>query len=129
METIQTKRATVLQETVQYYSQDPEGRRCISDRMCHYSPKTVGKEETSEGCAVGRLLSPELREELDENYRGTGVSTDILFQSLPEEVQELGQGFLSSLQSLHDTDEYWNSEGITEDGERMVERIQECYCM
>lgn len=130
MESIKTKRAIILQDTVQYYSQDPEGRRCKNDYSCNYSPKTIGKEETSEGCAVGRLLSPKLREYLDKEYEGKGgVSNDDLFSKLPQEVQDLGQEFLSRLQGLHDTDRYWYSEGLTEIGVRAVRQIEKDYCI
>lgn len=128
MESIQTKRAVVLQDTVQYYSKDPDGRRCIVDDMCRYSPKTLGKEATSEGCAIGRLLPPELREELDINYYNKTVRYTSLFWELPQEVQDLGQDFLTMLQNLHDVDIYWDSEGLTEKGEEMVKQIQEVYC-
>lgn len=129
METIKEIRAKVLQETIQYYSQDPQGRRCEDNRNCFYSPKTIGKEDTSEGCAVGRLLPPKLREKLDRDYSGVGVSYDELFKTLPQEIQDLGQMFLVNLQDLHDIDEYWNSEGLSESGEEYVRQIQEEYCI
>lgn len=125
METIQEKRAIVLQDTIQYYSQDPDGRRCSGYGTCCYSPKTIGKEETSEGCAVGRLLSAELREELDIYYNGRTVRYTPLFETLPQEIQDLGKDFLSMLQSLHDEDTYWDSEGLSKVGEEEVQRIEE----
>lgn len=128
MEAIKTRRAIVLQDTIQYYSQDPEGRRCKNNDWCFYSPKTVGKEETSEGCAIGRLLSPKLQEELDKNYKGSGMK-DSIFSILPQEIQDLGQDFLWRLQSLHDIDDNWNSEGLTKKGERRVKQIEKAYCI
>lgn len=129
MKTIKEKRTAVLQDTIQYYTQDPIGRRCKNSEWCCYSPKTVGKEATSEGCAVGRLLSAELQEYLDKEYVGTGVSDDNLFYELPQEVQDLGQLFLARLQFLHDLDEYWDSEGLTEFGEEYVQHIEKNYCI
>ena len=130
METIKEIRAEVLKETIQYYSQDPQGRRCVNGKGgCYYSPKTVGKEATSEGCAVGRLLPPELQEKLDRDYSGAGVSYDELFKTLPQEIQDLGQTFLLKLQMLHDLEENWNSEGLTETGEEYVKQIERVYCM
>lgn len=129
MKTIKEKRTAVLQDTIQYYSQDPIGRRCKNSEECCYSPKTIDKEETSEGCAVGRLLPTELQEYLDKEYVGTGVSDDNLFYALPQEIQDLGQLFLARLQFLHDLDEYWDSEGLTEEGKEYARQIEESFCM
>ena len=129
METIKERRAVVLQDTIQYYSQDPIGRRCKDLDLCCYSPKTVRKESSSEGCAVGRLLSAELREKLDRDYSGIGVSNDTLFYELPQAIQDLGQLFLARLQFLHDVDKYWNSEGLTEEGKEYARQIEENFCM
>lgn len=125
MKTLQTRRAVVLQDTIQYYSQDPDGRRCSDDNSCSYSPNTLGIEATSEGCAVGRLLSAELREELDRDFEGKSVGHDLLFRTLPKEVQELGLVFLLKLQNLHDSDVYWDSKGLSKVGEEEVQRIEE----
>lgn len=129
MKNLKQRQAKVLQETLEYYQQDPEGRRCTYDSVCSYSPKTVGKESTSEGCAVGRLLTPELRERLDRENEGD--NSNQVFFKLPIEIQELGKGFLKGLQCFHDEDSYWDMEGLTEEGKeqynRLVEKIEEGY--
>lgn len=129
MKTVKELRTAVLQDTIEYYSQDPEGRRCKDENECCYSPNTIDKETTSDGCAIGRLLSPKLREELDIYYEGVAVSNDDLFNELPQAVQELGQEFLRKLQSLHDVDTNWNSEGLSEYGEEFAQHIERVYCM
>lgn len=129
MKTVKERRTAVLQDTIQYYSQDPIGRRCKDLNECCYSPNTIQKEETSEGCAVGRLLSAELQEYLDERYGGVGVSNDRLFYTLPQEIQDLGQTFLVRLQMLHDLDEYWDIDGLSEYGEGYARQIEENFCM
>lgn len=129
MKTVKERRTAVLQDTVQYYSQDPEGRRCKDLNECCYSPKTIGKEATSEGCAVGRLLPTELQELLDRDFEGIGVSNDHLFYALPQEIQDLGQAFLARLQFLHDIEEYWDSEGLTESGKEYARQIEENFCI
>lgn len=129
MKTIKERRTAVLQDTIEYYSQDPIGRRCKNSEECCYSPKTIDKEATSEGCAVGRLLPTELQELLDRDFEGTGVSNDHLFYALPQEIQDLGQLFLARLQFLHDLDEYWDSEGLTESGKEYARQIEENFCM
>lgn len=129
MKTIKEKRTAVLQDTIQYYTQDPIGRRCKNSEECCYSPKTVDKEATSEGCAVGRLLPTELQEFLDEEYTGHTISYNPLFEILPQEIQDLGQLFLGRLQYLHDSDEYWDSQGLTEEGKEYLRQIEENFCM
>lgn len=129
MKTIKEKRTAVLQDTIEYYTQDPIGRRCKNSEECCYSPKTIDKEATSEGCAVGRLLPTELQEFLDEEYTGLTVSYKPLFYTLPQEVQDLGQLFLGRLQYLHDSDEYWDSKGLTEEGKEYLRQIEENFCI
>ena len=129
METIKERRTAVLQDTIQYYTQDPTGRRCKDREVCRYSPKTIDKEATSEGCAVGRLLPTELQELLDRDFEGTGVSNDHLFYALPQDIQDLGQTFLVRLQMLHDSDDYWDTDGLSEYGRVYVQHIEKNFCM
>lgn len=105
----------LLNETIQYYSADPLNRRCVSGNSgggCKYSGKTVNLP-LSDGCAIGRLLSPELR--LDFDSRGT-VSVGTIFSELPENIQAYGLPFLKQLQVLHDSDYFWNSNGLSISG-------------
>lgn len=115
------KQLKVLQETKEYYEQDTQGRRCTDGEICMYNPSSIGKQETSEGCAIGRLLTPELKEQFDTDFRGGGVSSDKIFNSLPQDIRELGQGFLTRLQDFHDTEHYWNADGLTNVGNDVYE--------
>lgn len=95
-----------LLDTVKYYSRDTN-RRCKKDR-CYYSPNSADKEGISEGCAIGRHLSPELQRKLD-SLEDSGVAYEHIFQLLPSSLQELGQEFLADVQCFHDADRFWNS--------------------
>lgn len=120
-------RKQVLEDTIDYYSEDVN-RRCkkSNSSQCYYSPKTIGKEGISEGCAVGRLLSDKLKEEIDENYPD-GQSVSGIFNELPSEIQSLGEDFLMSLQRLHDTNRFWTEKGLSELGKQEVLIIKQEY--
>lgn len=120
------KRLQVLEDTVKYYSEDVN-RRCLNDYNCFYSPKSVGKEGVSEGCAVGRLLTQELRDFLDRKYTFEDLQSSVnkLFHHLPEDIKALGVSFLTHLQRLHDNQSYWDSTGLTLLGEKYVKSMRE----
>lgn len=113
-----------LLDTVEYYSTDTN-RRCVSSNNggCKYSPVNAHKEGISEGCAIGRHLSPELQLKLDNRVGGTSVAYDGIFEQLPEWMKELTQDFLRKIQSLHDSDEYWNEKGLSLNGKEKLKEI------
>jgi hypothetical protein len=86
-------REELLQDAINYYWGKPE-RRCVDELgNCIYPPT-----DTSEGCAIGRLLPLDLAERLGLD----GVEDDIIFCSLPEWLQNMGKRFLVNLQCCHD---------------------------
>lgn len=114
-----------LQSTIDYYSVDPYNRRCHRDHGCKYSPENAGKEGKSEGCAIGRHLTPEVQKKLDESQ---GIISDIityksLKQLLPEWMQEMDPDFLDQVQLLHDTSSSWEPNGLSERGKERVNTI------
>lgn len=123
----------LLNETITHYSENVN-RRCVKTNgegqiKCKYSGTTIENAE-SDGCAVGRLLTPELRLELDAmcgDEIPSGV-TDI-WGYLPDEIKAYGKSFLTSLQGLHDSIEYWNEEGLSDKGKKYAERIKVDYCL
>lgn len=122
----------LLQSTIDYYGVDPENRRCFKDGNCKYSPKTAGKQGLSEGCAIGRHLSPKVQKAFD-NFSGNSYSIiDIMAKEemkklLPEWMQEMPVGFLSSVQVLHDKSSSWGAKGLSNVGKQRVNRIIEEY--
>ena len=56
------------------------------------------------------------------------VTNHDVFSRLPIELQELGVDFLREVQYLHDIDEFWNEEGLSEKGHEYAEGITEDYC-
>lgn len=119
MHTIEKKLA-LLEDTVKYYSENTE-RRCVeTDNLCSYSPENVGNT-ISEGCAIGRLLTPEIKERLDIEFGALDVRG---FRILPVEIKGYGLKLLQELQNLHDRKEHWNTEGLTAKGLYKVEEIK-----
>jgi len=104
MNEIKKKRLAVLESTINYFTSK---NRCHGEDKCHYAPI----EGVSEGCAVGRLIKDK---ELCATLDTIGcVSTLDVFEQLPDDLQELGQGFLTELQILHDVASYWNETGLS----------------
>ena len=105
---------TELKETVEYYSQDTS-RRAISHGACSYMIE-------DRKCAIGRMLSEEDIARLES--RGMLDDTaliDIWDIVETPRVKNLPRKFLDALQDLHDSDLYWDGNGITERGiERMA---------
>jgi len=130
MEDIKQKKLQLLEETVATYNLN---NRCADESgKCHYSPKSLGLEGISPGCAIGRLLAPELQEQFDNTQPQSGadlvsslpIGFNSLFKRLPEDLQTLGKQFLSDLQNLHDWKGYWDENGITEEGLGKVQQIK-----
>lgn len=108
---LKQRKFEVLEDTIKYYSEDSEARRCSStSSQCYYSPEKANKPE-SDGCAIGRLLEPELRIELDK-LPPSSINEKI-FSQLPDNIKILGVRFLSRLQKLHDESGNWNKNGLT----------------
>lgn len=127
------ERLALLDSTIAYYSENIN-RRCVmtnseGDVKCKYSGTTIGNEE-SEGCAIGRLLTPELRQQLDAQC-GDDVPSGVtdIWDYLPEDIKSYGKLFLASLQHLHDGNGYWDINGLSEDGVNYADDIKKRFCL
>jgi hypothetical protein len=124
MKTIQQRRLEFLNETVNYYSEDTSRRALTTDKdghnYCEYCTKDGRR------CAIGRVLNIDYQTSLSIHNRS--VDADVVYELVPDEIKELGRLFLSELQVLHDTDNCWDSNGLTNAGKRRVELIKLDYC-
>lgn len=124
-QTLQQKKLAFLQETVKHYTRD---NRSSDDTGCYYSA-----QDNSMGCAIGRHLSPSLSIKLDgkEFLNNNGVSNAGVYNLLPEELKELGQEFLKSVQILHDRTLFWDAKGLSDEGynknDSMIRQIYNGY--
>lgn len=112
------QKIALLEETTNFFNSQNRCRDKI-DGGCKYYMKGLN------GCAIGRLIEDkELCKELDK-MEGTEVSNIKIFELLPENLQEYGQSFLVELQKLHDTEYYWNDEGLSLAGEVFKKQMKD----
>jgi hypothetical protein len=125
---MKTKMLALLEDTIQFYSEDTSRRSVKSNgaggNVCYYSFK--GKK-----CAIGRLLTPEELElwaQVAENkFEGLENSSYRFMAEIcgvPVNLQGFDPVFLTGLQSLHDNDQYWDENGLTENGKEQVATIK-----
>ena len=115
----------ILKDTVDYYREDPEGRRAVDKNGdCEYT--------TDDGrhCAIGRYMRPEfLDTEWKENH-GIGVhglSSNIDYY-LKHEVRGLDESFWRDLQDMHDVVGNWYRGSLfTEPAHGLTDRGKERY--
>lgn len=119
-----------LQDTVDYYSLNPLERRnaiTTEDKYgtirveCKYTPI----KQTSEGCAIGRHVKLKTAKKMDE--LNLPINNPRIFKLLPIKLRALGDGFLTRVQMLHDTDHYWSSTGLTDSGVDFLKQIIHLY--
>jgi hypothetical protein len=71
-------------------------------------------------------MDPDNALELD-NKGGSGIrkimGDNELKSLLPEWMQNMDPEFLASIQDLHDDPAHWDSNGLTENGKKAVDRI------
>ena len=118
-------RLEFLEDTIKYYSEDTS-RRCLDGGFCLYSPINACNNN-SEGCAIGRHLTPKLQLLLDKTENNSSVGNGKVFKKLPKWMRELGQDFLSDMQELHDEEYNWDEGGLTELGKERVQEIKSEY--
>ena len=110
-----------LEDTVKYYSKNPKKLRCQYDGACTYSSGEKGVV----GCAIGRKLTKKNREYLDREYIDGITIGDILYlgihkKLLPVWMRNMKDTFLKGLQSLHDSEQYWDDKGLSKSGKQYV---------
>jgi hypothetical protein len=115
---LKIKKIKFLKNTIKYYATNRRGTRIDGSLGCSYI----------DGCAIGRHLSSDLCNKLD--VIGS-INNTAAYQMLPEKLQKLERHFLYTVQTLHDTNNFWKStesEGVfkntlTDLGEKMAETI------
>ena len=113
----------LLEETVAYYHKNPSYRCKIEQGACKYRGGSV--EHKSYGCAIGRQLSKKNRNKLDEMFPdGKSINNLLLGEGaelLPKWMRNMNSSFLSELQSLHDSNNNWNEDGLNDAGKENIE--------
>lgn len=91
--------------------------RAMNGPGCTYDHKFNG------GCAIGRLLDPELAEELG------GRNLTDAWEELPPHIQELEEPFLQILQRIHDDMFNFNFDGLNSYGLEQTVKLLICQCV
>ena len=121
-QTIQQRRMEILEW--EKTNRNLTNRNQKNGLSCLYTP-LPGKPF---GCAVGRLLTDRSVAEALDQMPESSVSRPDIFKMLPQDVKDLGLPFLRDLQTLHDVDDYWTNEGLSEDGMHYFESIIRIHC-
>jgi len=119
--TIEERRLAFLNETVEFYSQDPKGRRAVLAKFT--MPTCRYRTDDGRKCAIGRHIPDDLYHTGME-----GALTTETMKTLPSEISELGISFLEAVQGLHDNNKYWDENGLTEQGHMKRRYIFFTFC-
>ena len=122
MKTIKQQRLDFLNETVAYYSADTSRRAMSANKDCYYYQADTGNK-----CAIGRHINFQDYKN-NEIEHGVPVAYYIVFALLPESVRRLGKDFLSKVQILHDGDDYWYFNSLSDKGKQKVNSLIDSYC-
>ena len=111
----------ILEDTIEYYSDDPSETRAAYDGECVYT------DSDGRHCAVGRYMKPEFQ--TTGFYANSGQSVNSLDARidiyLVSNVLGLSENFWQSLQELHDNDTNWNDDtGLSEHGKNMYNSLR-----
>ena len=111
----------ILEDTIEYYSDDPSETRAADDGDCVYT------DADGRHCAVGRYMKPEFQ--TTGFYANSGQSVHSLAADvdsyLVDNVLGLPVDFWQSLQELHDNDGNWNYDtGLSEHGKNMYNSLK-----
>jgi len=118
--TIEERRLAFLNETVEFYSQDPKRRRAVLMEM---TPRCRYRTDDGRKCAIGRHIPDDLYEpEMEGELRPK------IIDALPSEISEFGKLFLLAVQNLHDQNNYWDENGLTEEGHIKRRDIISTFC-
>lgn len=122
LEETKQKMREILENTVQYYSEDITRRSYIienGENSCVYISE-------NKRCAVGRYLSDDILSKIISDELNKFVSYSDLKEAFElEPLLNLPDIFWDKLQALHDHDNHWEIGGLTEIGQRWVTHIKE----
>ncbi len=118
----------IIEETIKFYSEDPTRRARSITGGCEYLLRVPGVKDRM--CAVGRCMHEPML------YTGSVYSIerlgkrifDTTFQeALKPEYKGHSRDFWSDLQILHDVKEFWNENGLTNEGKTYADKLRVTY--
>lgn len=124
---IYEKRRQFLTDTINYYSKDVS-RRAVTRSPNGRVESCLYEDGRGERCAIGRVCPRELLDKWRREKKLDGPLTEFIFNELPIDIQDLGHCFLKQCQVLHDTDRYWDANGLTLVGRIFKNSICKDFC-
>lgn len=116
-----------LEDTIQYYSVDPKGRRAVNERgVCKYRIFDKDDNVTAK-CAIGRYI-PDRK--YNSGVEGLLISELQFNKTLSAKIRPLNTEFLIAVQRLHDGLDYgrdagfWDVNGLTEKGQEKADELR-----
>ena len=106
-----------LFEMVAYFSQDPKRLRATKANSDEITSQCYYRTDKGLQCAIGRYIP---RENYRPSLEGWGVSDIMGNSTLPQEIESLGEKFLSQVQALHDSGLFWTDKGLSEEGYKHI---------
>ena len=118
---IKQRQIKFLNDTVAHYRLDNRSTS-VGGMRCLY----LAKDDSTEGCAIGRHLPKDLAMRMDDRLFGNpgDWNNEILFNELPSWMKEMGRNFLIEIQSLHDNNICWTENGLSGAGLRQVDTLK-----
>lgn len=123
----------ILADNLRYYTNDVS-KRCVESGTCLYWGKTLDLD--TDGCFVGRLMTPEQRQKVDEfngrvmrggSHFATVMEDEFLIFGHENEFSDLlrkNVKLMMRFQYLHDNREFWNDEkGLSVLGQFELKKI------
>jgi hypothetical protein len=115
----------LIDDTEKYYLEDVN-RRCVDDsEVCYYSPDSAGKQDISDGCAIGRWMSPKQKLEAGDNKYTLISVTSLPERLIPDKLKGFTREFLQEIQLLHDLDGHWNDTGVSRMGKGFIKNLKD----
>ena len=112
----------IIEETADYYAEDPPGRRAIGPHGAgqYYSPAT------GNCCAVGRTFQD--AKSVYEKHSNVLMSDGFKLDKFRDaEYRGHDRAFWADLMHLHDHHNYWTDRGLSESGEAYKHQLLEEY--
>jgi len=110
----------LIKETRDFYAANPS-RRARKGLCCLYSDPESGNQ-----CAVGRCMNPgpwmDFIGDFDEVRKNFKLG-----EVLRPEYYNIPTDLWTALQDWHDSDQNFNSIGLTERGETLINNLIDCY--
>lgn len=105
-------REELLMNTIERFNSD--NRAEVND---------IGQYCTKNGrrCAIGIEVSLAKAKYLEDSFKGSNAKG--VLNELPKRLQKMGLLFLLDIQDLHDDEDYWDEEGLSESGKTNANKI------